>query len=52
MSADQQTGTAPVVEITDLSVSFATDAGNVRAVDGVTLSVGAGAVLAVVGESG
>lgn len=43
---------APVVEITDLSVSFATDAGNVRAVDGVSLSVAAGEVLAVVGESG
>ncbi|WP_158370801.1 dipeptide ABC transporter ATP-binding protein [Cellulosimicrobium cellulans] len=43
---------APVVEITDLSVSFATDAGDVRAVDGVSLTVAAGEVLAVVGESG
>ncbi|MDO8105815.1 ABC transporter ATP-binding protein [Isoptericola sp. b441] len=41
-----------VVEITDLAVSFATDAGQVQAVDGVTLSVHPGEVLAVVGESG
>ncbi|WP_454050649.1 dipeptide ABC transporter ATP-binding protein [Cellulomonas sp. Marseille-Q8402] len=47
-----QGASAPVVEITDLSVSFATDAGDVRAVDGVSLTVRAGEVLAVVGESG
>lgn len=41
-----------VVQITDLSVSFATDAGVVKAVDGVTLNVGPGEVLAIVGESG
>ena len=41
-----------VVEIRDLEVSFATDAGAVRAVDGVSLSVAAGEVLAIVGESG
>ncbi|QZN85585.1 ABC transporter ATP-binding protein [Cellulomonas sp. C5510] len=57
MTAEPQTGAprgdaAPVVEITDLSVSFATDAGDVRAVDGVSLTVHAGEVLAVVGESG
>jgi len=52
-STPHQGATAePVVEITDLSVSFATDAGNVRAVDGVSLTVAAGEVLAVVGESG
>jgi peptide/nickel transport system ATP-binding protein len=47
-----QDAAAPVVEITGLSVSFATDAGDVRAVDDVSLSVRAGEVLAVVGESG
>jgi peptide/nickel transport system ATP-binding protein len=41
-----------VVTITDLAVSFATDAGAVRAVDGVSLSVAPGEVLAIVGESG
>ncbi len=40
------------VAIQDLSVTFATDGGDVRAVDGVTLSVRAGEVLAIVGESG
>lgn len=46
-------GTArTVVRVEDLSVSFATDAGSVRAVDGVSLTVAAGEVLAVVGESG
>jgi peptide/nickel transport system ATP-binding protein len=45
--------TAPkVVEIDDLSISFATDAGAVKAVDGVSLSVSRGEVLAIVGESG
>jgi len=41
-----------VLRIDDLGVSFATDAGAVRAVDGVTLSVRRGEVLAIVGESG
>jgi peptide/nickel transport system ATP-binding protein len=41
-----------VVTITNLGVSFATDAGDVRAVDGVSLSVAPGEVLAIVGESG
>jgi len=41
-----------VLDINNLGVSFATDAGAVRAVDGVTLSVRAGEVLAIVGESG
>ena len=41
-----------VVSIEGLGVSFATDAGAVKAVDGVSLSVERGEVLAIVGESG
>jgi len=41
-----------VVQITDLSVTFSTDAGAVKAVDDVSLSVAPGEVLAIVGESG
>lgn len=41
-----------VVDIDHLEVTFATDAGNVVAVDDVTLSVDSGEVLAIVGESG
>ena len=41
-----------VVDISDLQISFATDAGTVDAVTGVTLQVNAGEVLAIVGESG
>jgi len=41
-----------VLDIRNLGVSFATDAGAVIAVDGVSLTVGAGEVLAIVGESG
>jgi dipeptide transport system ATP-binding protein len=42
----------PLLEIRDLSVTFATAAGPFRAVDGVDLDVDAGDVVAVVGESG
>jgi oligopeptide/dipeptide ABC transporter ATP-binding protein len=41
-----------LLEVNDLAVSFATDQGLVRAVDGVSLALNAGEVLAVVGESG
>ncbi|NUP75286.1 MAG: ABC transporter ATP-binding protein, partial [Sinomonas sp.] len=41
-----------VLDIDDLEVSFATDAGEVKAVRGVSLDVRAGEVVAVVGESG
>ncbi|RBY84588.1 ABC transporter ATP-binding protein [Blastococcus sp. TF02A-30] len=41
-----------VVDIENLSVTFATDAGDVAAVQDVSLAVTAGEVLAIVGESG
>ena len=41
-----------LLSIEDLSVTFTTDAGDVDAVKGVSLSVDPGEVLAVVGESG
>ena len=41
-----------VVDIDQLSVTFATDGGDVAAVKNVSLSVDAGEVLAIVGESG
>ena len=41
-----------LLEINDLSVSFRTDRGTVRAVDSVNLTVNAGETLAIVGESG
>ena len=44
--------TAARLEILDLDIRFATDAGDVHAVDGVSLEVAPGEVLAVVGESG
>jgi len=43
---------SPVVEIKNLGVSFATDAGAVKAVDDVSFTVDRGEVLAIVGESG
>ncbi|MEJ0079246.1 MAG: ABC transporter ATP-binding protein [Alphaproteobacteria bacterium] len=44
-------GTA-VLDVRDLQTQFFTDAGIVRAVDGVTFSVAAGETLGIVGESG
>jgi peptide/nickel transport system ATP-binding protein len=46
------TASNPLLAVDDLHVSFATEAGTVRAVDGVSFSVEAGEVLAIVGESG
>src|SRR4051812_11232980 len=42
----------PLLEIRNLSVTFATSTGAFRAVDGVDLEVDAGEVVAIVGESG
>jgi peptide/nickel transport system ATP-binding protein/oligopeptide transport system ATP-binding protein len=42
----------PLLEVDDLKVSFATEDGIVRAVDGVSFTVARGEVVAVVGESG
>ena len=50
--ASNRPSARPVVQCEDLAVTFATDAGPVTAVHGVSLHVAPGEVLAVVGESG
>jgi oligopeptide/dipeptide ABC transporter ATP-binding protein len=43
---------SPILTVDDLRVSFATEDGIVKAVDGVSFELAAGEVLAIVGESG
>ncbi|MEX2374648.1 MAG: ATP-binding cassette domain-containing protein, partial [Dehalococcoidia bacterium] len=43
---------APLLQVRDLRVSFFTDGGEVKAVDGVSYDLEQGEMLALVGESG
>jgi peptide/nickel transport system ATP-binding protein len=46
------TAPAPILSVRDVSVRFATDHGDVHAVDGASFAVRAGEILGLVGESG
>src|SRR6187397_1522367 len=43
---------APLLSVRELTVDFSTDAGNFRAVDGLTFDIPKGKTVALVGESG
>ena len=43
---------APLLEVTDLTVTFRTEAGPVRAVDAVSFAIGEREIVSIVGESG
>ncbi len=53
-TAEKQTGMekCPLLAVKDLHTSFFTDAGEVKAVDGVSFTLDRGKVLGIVGESG
>jgi oligopeptide/dipeptide ABC transporter ATP-binding protein len=52
MSAAIPPSASPILEIEDLSIEIASEAGTVRPVDGIGFSLVAGRTLALVGESG
>ncbi|WP_338900683.1 ABC transporter ATP-binding protein [Nocardia seriolae] len=52
LTAERSRTTAPLLEVSDLRVSFPGEEGRVDAVRGVNFTVNDGAVLAIVGESG
>jgi len=47
-----ETATKPLLDVEDLCVDYVTDQGRVRAVDRVSLQLGRGEILGIVGESG